>query len=124
MIYDLPVIMVSIARRFYYQSLRLPGDVPEDHLSMQLHDPMLHPMTEVYGPRSLGFYSRSDAPLAPLERAFKLYEIPRERIVYHREDMSDEFGWCNNWEGPAQSFLYKVIHEDMIEDDGGVNPAT
>jgi len=122
MLHDLPVIMVSIARRFYYQSLKLQGSVPKDLFFMRRHSAVRH-FIEWDNSHNLKFFERTDAPLAGHEHAFALYKILCERIKDLEAVMGDDVGRCSNWEGPARTLMYKVVHEYMPEADGGVGGA-
>jgi hypothetical protein len=116
MIHDLPIIMVAVAHRFHYQSLRPKEGVPKNLSYMKRHNPVgfvtLQPRFD-----DLMSLARSDAPLAKHEDALEMYQLLCDHIKDVEDNMSDECGQC----GPARGLMYKVLQEEMPGADGGVD---
>ena len=118
MLSDLPKIMVTIARRFHYQSLQ--GPVPADLTVMRLYNPTDRFIGEPLEKLDLNSFSRADAPLAQHPDAHKLYSLLCKHVEALERTMGDAYGRCQNWEGPAKMLTYKVINEGMPSADGGI----
>ncbi|KAF1830089.1 hypothetical protein BDW02DRAFT_116889 [Decorospora gaudefroyi] len=119
MLHDLPKIMVTVARRIYYQGLRPRVGVPKDLSYMKLHNPMNRMIDPSSTTHDLGFFQRPDAPLVKHSDAQKLYEVLCIRI----RDIEDVHDRCANWEGLARTLLYKLGNEVMPRANGGVDSA-
>ncbi|EFQ89465.1 hypothetical protein PTT_14245 [Pyrenophora teres f. teres 0-1] len=121
-IFDLPMLMVSVARRFHLQSLRLPDRLPEDPRYTRRHDAILFYVSCRYE-IDPDYFVRDDAPLAKHEHVLELYGVLCRHIENLKAVYCDVSGLCGNWEGPARAVMYKVANEDMPEADGGVGRA-
>ncbi|CAE7022685.1 HRD1 [Pyrenophora teres f. teres] len=122
LIFDLPMLMVSVARRFHLQSLRLPDRLPEDPRYTRRHDAILFYVSCRYE-IDPDYFVRDDAPLAKHEHVLELYGVLCRHIENLKAVYCDVSGLCGNWEGPARAVMYKVANEDMPEADGGVGRA-
>jgi hypothetical protein len=120
MIHDLPRVMITVARRFHYQSMRKKEGVPKDLSYMKLHNPVQLVTAE---PRfnDLNSLARFDAPLAKHKDAFELYRLKCDRIQDLEGAVGDNCGRCTNWEGPALALMYRIVQENMPEANGGVS---
>ena len=118
MISDLPKLMVNIARRFQYQSIR--ASVPSDLPYMKLHNPIDRSVGRRHrGAMDLKYFSRADAPLTQHADAHRLYGLLCTRIEALKGEMGDENNKCLNWEAPME-LLSSMVNEEMLGADGGV----
>jgi hypothetical protein len=119
MIDDLPLLMVTIARRMHYQAQRSKEGVPKDLPYMALH----HPNCSLSIPKSgynLEFLQRADAPLARHPDSHKLYEFLCSQLEILQDVAADRHGICRNWEGPARDLLFGLVREEMPNAECGV----
>jgi hypothetical protein len=119
MLYDLPMIMVTVARRFYYQeqnNCKVPRPVELSY--MKLHNPMDNNVGQRQ--KNLDFFLRHDAPLVQHQDVRSLYALLCHRIKDLEDVVGDRRGRCATWEGSARMLLYKIVHEEMPDADGGV----
>jgi hypothetical protein len=119
MIHDLPIVMITIARRFHYQSLRKEEGVPKDLSYMKRHNPVQLVTAQ---PRfnDLKSLARPDAPLAKHKDAFEMYQLMCDRIRDLEGTVGDGYSRCTNWEGLARALLYRIVQEKMPHAEGGV----
>ena len=119
MIHDLPIMMINVARRFHYQSLRQEEGIPKDPSYMKRHNPVQLVTAEprFNDLRSLG---RPDAPLAKHTDAFEMYRLVCDRIRDLEGTVGDGCGRCANWEALARALMYKIVQEKMPQANGGV----
>ncbi|KAG9191058.1 holliday junction resolvase YEN1 [Alternaria panax] len=122
LVHDLPIFMVTIARRFYYQSMRSEegSRVPKDLTYMKRHNPVDLVRVE---PRfdDLKSLARFDTPLAKHEDALKLYRLLYDGIEDLKSSIGDEHGRCSDWKGPARMLMYNSVQEKMPGGNGGVS---
>jgi hypothetical protein len=119
MIDDLPLLIVTIARRMHYQALRSKNGVPKDLPYMALHHPNCSFGISKSG-YDLKFLQRADAPLARHPDSHKLYEFLCSQLEILQDVAGDRRGMCRNWEGPARDLLFGLVREEMPNADGSV----
>ncbi|EUC46286.1 hypothetical protein COCMIDRAFT_93277 [Bipolaris oryzae ATCC 44560] len=119
MLHDLPVIMVSVARRFYYHDLRPKETVPCDLLSLARHDPSIKRFPVI---RTLEALARDDAPIAYHEDAFRLHEGLCDIINDPQGITFDNDGTCQSWGKAVLAVMTTLIEEKtLVGTDGGVS---
>lgn len=118
LITDLPKLMVTIARRFHYQSTT--NTAPPDLTCYKLHSPC-QPSAETKrnGMYNLEFYARGDAPISKHPDAQKMYTV----LVEHIEKVAAWLGDAPlrpvDWRTQGR-LLFTVIWGEMRDADGGV----
>jgi hypothetical protein len=122
MINDLPKIMITVARRFFFRSKNLA--MPEDRPSLRLHNPMdrLTGSRLVDAQKDLEKLLKNnsrDAPLADHPDGRRLYELLCERIRDLDEFLDGRFGVAQD-SYTQRKALSQLVWEDMPFADGGV----
>jgi hypothetical protein len=123
MLYDLPRVMVTIARRFHYQSSKRKDAMREEVLKDLSYTKLHNPADRMLPCKSFGelkSLTRRDAPLASHPDAIRMYEYICLVIADLKDVIGDRHGRCPNWEGPARTIMYKLVNEGMPEATGGV----
>ncbi|XP_014556246.1 hypothetical protein COCVIDRAFT_100229 [Bipolaris victoriae FI3] len=120
MLHDLPVIMVSVARRFYYHDLRPKETVPCDLPSLARHDPgdINNGLPEI---RTLEALAHDDAPITYHKDAFRLYEGLRD-IINNPRGIAFDNETCQSW-GKAVLAVMTTLTEEktLVGTSGGVS---
>ncbi|KAF5846477.1 hypothetical protein GGP41_003852 [Bipolaris sorokiniana] len=118
MLHDLPVIMVSVARRFYYHALRPTETVPCDISSLARHHPgdIINGLPVI---RTLDATVRDDAPIAYHEDAFRLYEGLRDIINNPRGIAFDNDGSCQSWGKAVLAVISTLMEEKTLAGTSG-----
>ncbi|KAH3913215.1 hypothetical protein HBH56_113260 [Parastagonospora nodorum] len=113
---DLPKLMVSVARRFHYQAMRV--EVPTDLPELKLHNPMdrLAGMRKSDKTKSLASFTREDAPLTDHPQSHEMYSRLCEHIFNVGDDLESTYERCFT----QAEVLYLVIKKEMPDADGGV----
>ncbi|KAF1921500.1 hypothetical protein BDU57DRAFT_553628 [Ampelomyces quisqualis] len=118
LISDLPRLMVTVARRFHYQSTT--NAVPPDLMCNSLHNPLNRAAeTHRNEKMNLEYFSRADAPISKHPDAQKMYTTLVNRI----EDVAASLGnpRLSPMDWPTQAeMLFRTVRGEMRDADGGV----
>ena len=114
---NLPKLMVTIARRFYYKSIGQP--IPSD-LSCIRRSIYVSRFSDFWNRRDLEFHARADAPLAQHPDAYELHEFLRMHMPHLQNSMADKSGVSPDWTKITRNVL-SLVKQKMPDLDGDIS---
>jgi hypothetical protein len=120
MVVDLPLIMVSVARRFHFHAQGEP--VPVDLSFLTPRHPLKNPVTQFHYEEKdlLKFLARPDVPLAKHADAIAMYAVLCNNFCWL--EYVDEVAGLQDWDETVKT-LVNTVKDDMPDATGGLEKA-